>query len=382
MVDPASIMTSEARSVTSGIPTKTRSETTVSNRTPPDLVPDTSSGEDDTDDEESNEKLTMSPVEILVIQRLSAKTNILPVIARADSLTDEKLEAVKEAGKILQTLFDRGNHLMGMISVRTSLTEAGIDLGMFGPAKKVDNAATRKRATRFAIGCETDDNERAESEDDGDSEPEDEAEEAGERKSRPVIKLRPTRHGKNLSRSRSRRDLTEAAKADIRRPVSPDDAESVANIRFSAHIVAKTDLTALMPFALIAPEPNNHRPRPDSVAESLVGSMVPPDNQPSESGHGLDMVPSTPASMQSPRNYAFLQSRPEDLKGVFVRKFRWGMIDVLDPNHCDYAALRTTVFSTHLKVCQSYYRFALTLIDRFPAFENTNQRGFVREIQD
>ncbi|KAF9533140.1 septin family protein [Crepidotus variabilis] len=330
MVDPASIMTSEARRITSGIPTKTRSETTVSNRTPPDLVPDTSSGDDDTDDEESNEKLTMSPAEIRVIQRLSAKTNILPVIARADSLTDEKLDAVKEA-------------------IRTGLSEAGIDLGVFEPAKKVDHTATPKRATRFAMG-EPDANERAESGDDGDSEPEDEADEEGERTSRPVIKLRPTRHGKNLSRSRSRRDLSEAAKADIRRPVSPDDAESVANVRFSAHIVAKTDLTSLMPFALIAPEPNKHRPRPDSVAESLVGSMIPPDNQLSENGHSLDTVPSTPASVHSPRNYAFLQSRPEDLKGVFVRKFRWGMVDVLNPNHCDYAALRTTVFSTHLKL--------------------------------
>ena len=33
----------------------------------------------------------MSPVEIRVIRRLSARANVLPVIARADSLTDDKL---------------------------------------------------------------------------------------------------------------------------------------------------------------------------------------------------------------------------------------------------------------------------------------------------
>jgi len=46
------------------MPSKTRSETTVS--VPPDLVPDTSSG-DESDDEESNTALTTSPAEIRVI---------------------------------------------------------------------------------------------------------------------------------------------------------------------------------------------------------------------------------------------------------------------------------------------------------------------------
>jgi hypothetical protein len=65
---------------------------------PPELVPDTSSA-DESDDEEEG-PLTMSPAEIRVIRRLSARTNVLPVIARADSLTDEKLLAVKNAGAL------------------------------------------------------------------------------------------------------------------------------------------------------------------------------------------------------------------------------------------------------------------------------------------
>ena len=174
---------------------------------------------------------------------------------------------------------------------------------------------------------------------------ESEDEDDEDRKTRPVIKLRSTRRGKNASRSRSRRDLNEAAAEEIRRPVSPDanDAGSVANIRFSAHIVAKTDHTALMPFALIAPEPNKRRQqRPESVAES-----IPISERTSENGH--DLVPPTPSS-QSVRNYPFLNGRPDDLKGVFIRKFRWGTVDVLNPSHCDFSALRTAVFSTHLKV--------------------------------
>lgn len=97
MIDTASVMTDESRRVLTAVPSKTRSETTVS--VPPDLVPDTSSGDESDDDEESNTLLTMSPAEIRVIRRLSTRTNVLPVIARADSLTDEKLLAVKNASE-------------------------------------------------------------------------------------------------------------------------------------------------------------------------------------------------------------------------------------------------------------------------------------------
>ena len=93
-------MTVAARRALSTLPVKTRSETTVSYPAPPDLVPDTSSG--DESDEEVEALLTMSPAEIRVIRRLSARSNILPVIAHADSLTDEKLLAVKNAGELLE----------------------------------------------------------------------------------------------------------------------------------------------------------------------------------------------------------------------------------------------------------------------------------------
>lgn len=103
MIDPSSIMTAAARNAASSAPfTQTRSEATVSMKNPPDLVPDTSSNDDDDgsddDEDEDSGPLTMSPAEIRVIKRLSARTNVLPVIARSDSLTDERLQAIKEAG--------------------------------------------------------------------------------------------------------------------------------------------------------------------------------------------------------------------------------------------------------------------------------------------
>jgi hypothetical protein len=115
--------------------------------------------------------------------------------------------------------------------------------------------------------------------------------------------------------------------------------------------VAKTDLSSLLPFALIAPEANKRRPRPgstDSSALTIPGSLK---QEPSEEGGtSSEVVPQTPISVHSTRNHSFLQGPPRDLKGVFIRKFRWGTVDVLDPKHCDFAALRTAVLSTHLKV--------------------------------
>ena len=49
-----------------------------------------------TNDKDS-EKLAMDPTDLRVIRRLSDRVNVLPVVARADVLTDEKLSAVKAA---------------------------------------------------------------------------------------------------------------------------------------------------------------------------------------------------------------------------------------------------------------------------------------------
>ncbi|KAF7314283.1 Septin family p-loop GTPase [Mycena kentingensis (nom. inval.)] len=313
MIDPSTVMTVGARRAQSSMPTKTRSETTVSMRNPPE--PSSDGFEDDSDDDETEGPPHHGAV-------------------GSDSLTDEKLVAVKQA-------------------IRTGLAEAGLDFGVFSPPK-METAETPKRKTRFARdarnghangnanGNGTDASDTAETAESGE-------EDGEERQSRPVIKLKP-RNNRGLSRSRSRRDLSVAADDD-RRPVSPDE-ESLANVRFSAHIVAKPDLEVDMPFALIAPESGKHNGRRMSVSMSTAPSS--PMTR-SEDGHGPSMedaIPPTPGSAMSNR-LAYLDGPPDTLRGVFVRKFRWGTVDVLDPAHCDYAALRTAVLSTHLKVLKN-----------------------------
>lgn len=324
MIDPSSIRTAPERRAMSSIPFKTRSETTVSKSTPPDLVADTSSGEDS--DDEAEAPLTMSPAEIRVIHRLSARTNILPVVGRADSLTDEKLRAVK-------------------LAIRTGLVDAGIDFGVFETTKKPPQVG-QTRQTQFATANGNGIDHPAVNGNDADEQSGQEE----ERQARPVIKLRSSRHanGRAQSHSRSRRDLSLAAEDD-RRPVTPDaaDRESVANIRFSAHVVAKADLSEQLPFALIAPEGSKQRQRPVSSDSHLLASPASPAQQ------DEDSVPQTPASIHSTK-LPYLHGPPDDLKGVFTRKFRWGTVDVLDPKHCDFSALRTAVLSTHLKLLKTH----------------------------
>ncbi|KAK0243989.1 septin family protein [Armillaria nabsnona] len=340
MIDPSSIMTIAARRAQSSLPIRMRSEATVSPRNPPDLVPDTSSG-DESDDEEQT-ALTMSPAEIRVIRRLSARINVLPVIGHTDSLTDDKLAAVKAA-------------------VRTGLADAGLGFGVFSPHGDEPEVPKKKRAVHTKSQTEPNGDSNGHVADESDEE------EEGERQSRPIIKLRSSRHSSTpgaMSRSRSRRRDLSVAADDHRRPISPDlaDKESVANVRFSAAVVARStaDLTSLMPFALIAPESTKNRHQgqllntaPSSPAPSSEDEHAPSIDTTASS------VPQTPASLSSARNPTFLHGTPEDLKGIFVRKFRWGTIDVLDPSHCDFAALRTAVLSTHLNVLKTHTKEVL-----------------------
>ncbi|KAG6820720.1 hypothetical protein H0H93_012773 [Arthromyces matolae] len=316
MIDPSSIVTAQALSSP-----ESHSE---AGGPLPDLVPDISSGEDSEDEAETYASLSLSPAVIKVIHRLSTRVNILPVIARADSLTDERLQEIK-------------------LAVRKSLANAGIDLGISGPPK-TPSATAQKKQTHFATpdvdGDENGDN------DDANGAPGQAEEDVDGRKSRPVIKLRSSRHtnGRTLSRSRSRRDLSLAAEDD-RRPISPDamDRESVANIRFSALTIAQEEVMEHLPFAFIAPESNKRRERPDDTPMSpVVTSPMSPEEE----------VPPTPSSIQHAK-YSHTYNLPEDLKSVFTRKFRWGTVDVLNPDHCDFSALRTTILSTHLKLLKN-----------------------------
>ncbi|KAH7922949.1 hypothetical protein BV22DRAFT_1069573 [Leucogyrophana mollusca] len=331
LIDPSSIMTPSSRRAQSSLPAKTRSETTISYTSP-------GAAEEDLPDDEYSGDLSMSPAEIRVIRRLSARVNVLPVIARADSLTDDTLSSVKDA-------------------VRRGLEEAGLDFGVFlAPKPKNDSPVEYPNTNGNGNGVVNGSQNGVNVHQNGDSHAAGDMDVKDERPSRSVIKLRGMRLTR--SRSRSRRDLSSVVQDDSE-PYYPDatDEESVANVRFSASIVSKTDLGTLLPFALIAPEssssPRSRRPRPASPESRYsVGDTT-------DASTPIPETPSSPTSPSVTRKSAFLQGPPDDLRGIFTRKFRWGTVDVLNPEHCDFAALRTAVLLTHIRVLKVHTREVL-----------------------
>ncbi|RDX42497.1 hypothetical protein OH76DRAFT_1422481 [Lentinus brumalis] len=359
MIDPASVMTESARRAQSSLPTKTRSETTISYK-PPDLSPMPEDSDSEDEDDSSGSNLTMSPVDVRVIRRLSARANVLPVVARADSLTDGRLAAIKKV-------------------IRRDLRNANLDFGVFGPvpddpkspAEEHPSANGHNHTEISEDSVPSNGNANGNPPQSGKESPASVTVEAGEaeRPSRPVIKLRPTRLTRRPSRSRSRLEITELSPADDPSSEIVNDTESVASVRFSAHIVAKTDLSTTLPFALITPERVHRRralkPVVSPASESTNGHASPSHDghasrrdsmvAPSEDGHAhsiaqSSMITSPISPPGSLRHFPYLQGPPADLRGVFVRKFRWGTVDVLNPEHCDFAALRTAVLSTHIKM--------------------------------
>lgn len=320
-MDPASIVPSNARR---HLPHQTLSKTTISALHPDETPPLTDDdGDSDLDSDTNPGGLTMSPAELRVIRRLADRVNVLPVIGRADSLTDDKLRAVKA-------------------TVKRELYEADLGFGVFTPepVKFFEPSSSKEEGVLAADGNDVNGDSYGDgTETDSESDEEDDT-----HPSRPVIRLRPGRQSvpPRRSRSRSRLELPEEA----REPQAPDplDPESVANVRFSASSVARSDLSPLLPFAIIAPEKYRwHKPKP--AAEASVRDGVSENVGPLTSNSDS---PITPAGKGQSLSHA--NSVPDDLKGVFVRRFRWGKVDVLDPTHCDFAALRTAVLSTHMKV--------------------------------
>lgn len=259
------------------------------------------------------------------MRRLAKKSNLLPIIARADSLTDERLESIKKV-------------------VRRDLSAAGLDFGVFGPAK----TSERGRVPSAAESAAPQDEEEEEPEED--------------RPSRSVIKLRPSRNPfkfRFASRSRTRRELTEDPDEPVKEIM---DDDSVASVRFSAKVLTKTELNDTLPFALITPEYNPKR-RVRRVSRPISGDRQSFQTDagtsivaPSDDGHGPGSIMSSQGSVVS-KHAPYLDGPPADLKGVFVRKFRWGTVDVLSPEHCDFAALRTAVLLTHMKVRLCFVSF-------------------------
>ncbi len=197
-------------------------------------------------------RATLPAADITTIRRLSTRVNVLPVIARADLLPNERLAAIK-------------------VAIRKDLADAGIGFGIFD----VDTQYPRIQ----------------------DDHP-------------PSLVSDPANGFAALPNG--------SAPAHVTPPTSP-----------------VTPLLRL-PYALISPDHYSHS---DGVS------------RPSLSRHEL-------FNQYNPSSQPTYPPGPRLTRGKYLRSYRWGSLDVLDPSHSDFLPLRTAIFhhmevSTCLTLCLS-----------------------------
>ncbi|KAH8104771.1 hypothetical protein BXZ70DRAFT_614891 [Cristinia sonorae] len=195
----------------------------------------------------------LSPSDISAIRQLSQRVNVLPVIARADTLTNERLAAVK-------------------LAIRRDLAEAGIGFGIF-------------------------DVDAYDSPD-----------------------MPPPKYNGEMSHV-----YTNGSTSSPASPVTPPPLR--------------------LPFALISPDIYSHS---DGVVRVA----------PSRHEIAAQFDPSYHHS--SPQRH----SRSKLTLGKYIRTYRWGSLDIMDRNHCDFVYLRAAIFH-HMETLQKYTREYL--FERFRA---------------
>ncbi|KAJ7212072.1 GTP binding protein [Mycena pura] len=199
-------------------------------------------------------------VEINTIRRLSARVNVLPVVARADLLSNERLTSIK-------------------LAIRRDLADNGIGFGIFD----LDHYSAED--------------------------------------------LPPSLSGDPLN--------------------YPGPNGSTANSPPTSPVASPL---LRLPYALLSPDIYSHS---DGVPR------IPP------SRHEL-LLQYTPSPHSA--------SSKKSLRSKFIRSYRWGTVDVLDPNHNDFVPLRTAIFH-HMKTLKKYtreYLFDKFRIECLP--QRTNSR--------
>ena len=225
--------------------------------------------EEATQEPDQEMKMSLIPSEIHVIKRLSERVNVLPIISRADTMTNERLEEVKNA-------------------IRQDLKKAGLGFSLLGNIEENE---------------EDEDGVDGDEEDEEDYEPDVRRVTNGDQKmDRHVVRIRPTRPSTGRRSSHSMRSRSRARAALTQ--------EDVANSDDSGGPLTLTDLRKVIPFAIMSPDPV-----PSSSASQMKGLASSTSSLPSPLREGDAIV----------SHSEFLA----ELRGKYTRNYRWGSVDVL-----------------------------------------------------
>ena len=109
--------------------------------------------------------------------------------------------------------------------------------------------------------------------------------------------------------------------------------------------VPATETVPLLPFALFAPE--CYTAQHKLGRRELVGIYAAAASE--FRADSADGDSERPGAVEEKRGDA--ESRLESLKGRFVRRYRWGVLDALDARHSDFSALRRAVMGWRKVPC-------------------------------
>jgi hypothetical protein len=320
--------------------------------------------EEGREDETSIEGL--SEADITIISKMSKFANVLPIIAKADTLTMARLYEVRQA-------------------IRRSLKNAKIDLGTFDIASSVNRRKKHNISRNEAVVSRNEPIEMMAAEEDQHL-----PRQAAGKEEVKVVRVR-SRRAYSASGPRPASDVFGHAEesdaghhnnASLARgnsfqstePLFSRDAEEEEDENASAK--AHEELLKLMPFSVFVPEPiqvyrkkkSQQYMRPNSAEDPdfdfTQQNGVPPvpplpriDGTNSASAESDDAPPRESEEIGtalSPGPYDYPHAYPLPPTALlpserYERNYRWGTANVLDPDQCDFGILRSTIFGTHLE---------------------------------
>lgn len=218
------------------------------------------------------ESMVLGDADILAIKRLSTRVNVLPIISRADTLTNERLEEMKSI-------------------IRRDLKKGGFHSS--------------------SILGQLDNNTEDEDEDDEGGEEDADEEEEEPRVPRTVVRIRPTRGSSDQLKRRS--SFSRRSRSRTRAALTDEDVDAELNdVIFPKGV---RSLRALFPFTVMSPDP----------VPSITST-----NANGDAKSGVPFPLSSPPSAYRRRSVVLdAGDHLKDLRGKYTRNYRWGSVDVL-----------------------------------------------------
>ncbi|KZT57247.1 hypothetical protein CALCODRAFT_555459 [Calocera cornea HHB12733] len=306
LVDPSSVLPRPAPSSTTSTSTSTD---TASPKPAPSAAQD----------------LRMHPRDILAIRRLSARYHVLPLISKSDTLTDRQLSRVKAA--VRRDVGEGGG--WGVFGFGVEGAGEGTGAGEEkerengeGEGKSNGNGKASENGNGNGNGHPADPEADPSSSSDDDP--------SGRTTPKPrsrVIHIRPT---SALSSATAQPKLRRARSLSRARP-SADSSDSDTPT-MSTPAGEKRALGQLLPWAVVAPEEEEEEE--DDYNTVNKGARA------------------APGGMEGDRDGEGEGKR-------WLRQYRWGEIDVLNKEHCDFWAVKRAVLGVYFKVLRTDTRRVL-----------------------